>query len=90
MTVLLSRREQWDCRARCSISLCEYQQLTHSHREETHRTSSRVWVNNGLDEGVELVKRRVQGQIEGECAFFGASSNRACNLESGSNIILSF
>ena len=53
------------------------------------RTSSRAWVNNGLDEGVQLVKRRVQGQIDGECAFVGASSNGTCNLESGSNIILS-
>ena len=53
------------------------------------RTGSRAWVNNGLDEGVQLVKRRVQGQIEGECACVGASSNGACNLERSSNVILS-
>ena len=90
MIVLWSQRAQWDCQAQCTISLCECQRLTHSHREETRCTSSGVWVNDWLDEGVKLVKRRVQGQIEGECAFVSASSNGACNLEGGSNITLPF
>jgi len=50
-------------------------------------TSSGVWVNNWLDDGVEFVKRRVQGQIEGDRAIVGTSSKGARNLKSSRNII---